>query len=51
MVEDLNCGLRFFEENARAIYNYEGSTYYFCSPECRDKFLLSVLDSGGCGNE
>ena len=39
MVNDPICGVSFSEEKAGAIYDSQGESYYFCSPECRDRFL------------
>ncbi len=40
LVKDPVCGLYIEEDMAVKLY-YKGQTYYFCSKECRDKFLKS----------
>jgi membrane fusion protein, copper/silver efflux system len=38
---DLVCGMNIDEDRARAdgyLRDYQGKTYFFCSPECRDEF-------------
>jgi len=40
MVKDPVCNTYIPVENAIK-ENIEGKTYYFCSPECRDKFIKS----------
>jgi YHS domain-containing protein len=32
------CGMQVDEENAAATYEYQGQTYYFCAPGCKDAF-------------
>ena len=32
------CGMVVKEETAKAKYEYNGKTYYFCSEECFDEF-------------
>jgi len=39
MVKDLVCGMEIEETKSRATYDYEGQTYYFCAPECKDQFV------------
>ncbi|MDX2149932.1 MAG: YHS domain-containing protein [Bryobacteraceae bacterium] len=39
MVRDPVCGMEFEAEEAQATADYEGQTYYFCCPECREQFL------------
>jgi YHS domain-containing protein len=43
MAKDLNCGMEIDEQKAGARYDFQGSTYYFCSSECRDKFAEATL--------
>ena len=38
MAIDLICGMEVDEETALSA-EYEGKTYYFCNPSCREKFL------------
>jgi YHS domain-containing protein len=33
------CGHEFNKSEAKATYEYEGKTYYFCSDGCREKFM------------
>jgi YHS domain-containing protein len=40
---DPYCGNSFDQEKAGASYNFQGFTYYFCSPACRDKFAEATL--------
>jgi Cu+-exporting ATPase len=37
-VKDPVCGMTIDEKDAVATYAYQGTTYYFCSTSCRDKF-------------
>ena len=39
MVKDLVCGMEIEEMKSKATYGYEGQTYYFCAPECKDQFV------------
>ena len=39
MVRDLVYGMEIEETKSGATYDYEGQTYYFCAPECKDQFL------------
>jgi YHS domain-containing protein len=32
------CGMTVVKANARATYEYKGTTYYFCNPGCKDAF-------------
>src|SRR5262245_60039033 len=32
------CGMSVEPSKARGSFNHQGTTYYFCSPGCRDKF-------------
>jgi len=38
MVQDLVCGMRIKEEDAVGTSDYIGTTYYFCSPGCKEAF-------------
>lgn len=38
MEADLVCGTQVTEEKPRYFSDYDGRTYYFCSPECKRKF-------------
>jgi Cu+-exporting ATPase len=29
------------KENAACSYDYQGKTYYFCAPSCRDEFVAN----------
>jgi len=33
------CGMTVVKANARATYDYKGTTYYFCNPGCKDSFV------------
>lgn len=39
MVVDPVCGMKLKKEDAKATYEHNGKTYYFCSEECKDKFV------------
>ncbi len=39
MVADPVCGMTINRLDAAASFVYEGNTYYFCVPACRDRFL------------
>lgn len=39
MVVDPVCGMKLKKEDAKATYEHNGKTYYFCMEECRDKFV------------
>lgn len=39
MVTDPVCGMRIDTEDAAATAEYEGTTYYFCSQGCHDRFV------------
>ena len=32
------CGMTIDQQNAAATSRYQDSTYYFCSPRCKDEF-------------
>jgi YHS domain-containing protein len=38
MVKDLVCGMTIDTETAAGKSEYEGQTYYFCSPGCKRSF-------------
>jgi len=40
LVTDPVCGMRFRRMDAAASVEREGTTYFFCVTECRDRFLL-----------
>jgi YHS domain-containing protein len=33
------CGMTVVKATAKATYDYEGTTYYFCNPGCKDAFV------------
>lgn len=37
-VTDVVCGMVVDSDTAPARSTFEGTTYYFCTPECRDQF-------------
>lgn len=37
-VRDLVCGMEFDKDTASGTFEYQGETFYFCSPGCREKF-------------
>lgn len=37
-VTDVVCGMTVDSDNAAAQSDYDGRTYYFCSPGCKDQF-------------
>jgi len=39
MVRDVVCSAEIEETRSGTTYDYEGQTYYFCAPECKDQFL------------
>jgi len=39
MVRDPVCLMRLDPREARAVAEYQGRSYYFCSPQCKEKFL------------
>jgi YHS domain-containing protein len=43
MEKDLICGASLDEKNAKAFYDFQGNTYFFCSSECKDKFAGATL--------
>jgi len=43
MAKDLICGATIDEERAEGTYYFQGYTYHFCSPACRDKFAEATL--------
>jgi len=38
MKQDVVCGMQVDPQNAPAQSEYQGKTYYFCSPGCKRKF-------------
>jgi YHS domain-containing protein len=40
MVKDPVCGMAFKKAEAKASFEYKGTTYYFCNQGCKDKFAL-----------
>lgn len=42
MVRDPVCGMHINQEEAADSAEYEGKTYYFCSPGCRKTFLADA---------
>ena len=38
MAIDPVCGMEVNEKSAPAKSEYDGKTYYFCSPNCREEF-------------
>ena len=40
-VVDPVCGMQIDSSQAEGQAQYEGRVYYFCSTECRDKFLAN----------
>lgn len=38
MATDPVCGMEVEIDSARETYRYQGVTYYFCSPGCREAF-------------
>jgi YHS domain-containing protein len=38
MVEDPVCGMELMPEDAVAMSEFDGETYYFCSLECKTEF-------------
>jgi YHS domain-containing protein len=38
MAIDPVCGMQVDEKSAAATYEYQGKTYYFCSPGCKASF-------------
>jgi len=45
MVQDPECGVYLVPDNALSL-THQGKVYYFCSPQCREKFLAK-LEPGG----
>lgn len=42
--KDPVCGMQVEESDAAGQTDYEGTTYYFCSISCKDKFEASPED-------
>jgi Cu+-exporting ATPase len=38
MARDPVCGMNVNEQQAAGTSEYEGETYYFCSPRCKEQF-------------
>ena len=38
MAKDPVCGMKVNEETAVSMSEYNGQTYYFCCPGCKDSF-------------
>jgi YHS domain-containing protein len=38
LVKDPVCGMAFKKAEAKATFDYKGTTYYFCNQGCKDKF-------------
>lgn len=38
------CNMKVMPETAAAQWEYEGTTYYFCNPGCKEKFSKAPLD-------
>ncbi len=38
MATDPVCNMKVDEHKAAATYEYEGQTYYFCAPGCKEAF-------------
>ena len=38
MEKDVVCGMQVDSQKAAARSDYNGKTYYFCSPVCKNKF-------------
>lgn len=41
MAKDPVCGMEIDEKKASATVTYKGTTYYFCSQECKTSFQKS----------
>ncbi|HXQ76991.1 MAG TPA: YHS domain-containing protein, partial [Gemmatimonadaceae bacterium] len=48
-VTDPVCGMRIEADDAAAIAEQEGQTYYFCSEACRDIFVSASSAHGAPG--
>jgi P-type Cu+ transporter len=46
-VIDPVCGMEMEEEEAGAVVEHGGETYYFCSDECRDEFAENADEYAG----
>jgi Cu+-exporting ATPase len=44
MAIDPVCGMEVDERTAKEKTIHEGTTYYFCSKDCREEFLASPAD-------
>ena len=44
MEKDVVCGMQVDPKNAAGQSEYQGKTYYFCSPNCKRKFDANPAD-------
>ena len=44
MAIDPVCGMEVDERTSKEKETYQGSTYYFCSQDCKDEFVASPED-------
>lgn len=56
MTIDPVCGMQVDKKSAAATYEYQGKTYYFCAPGCKnafqkdpEKYLSQPSSQGGHG--
>ena len=49
MTKDPVCQMNVEESKAKATSNYQGKTYYFCSPACKEKFERNPGQYTGAG--
>jgi len=47
MVTDPVCGMRIDDDDAAAIAEHDGVTYYFCSQGCHDAFVADPTSYAG----
>lgn len=56
MATDPVCGMDVDEDDPAAVHEYQGDTYYFCAPGCKNKFeqdpeeYLPVEEDNGSGH-
>lgn len=50
MTKDPVCGMAIEESKAAATATHEGTTYYFCSQSCKEKFLQDPGRYAGSGH-
>ncbi len=43
MEKDFICGKTIDDKKSNITYYFQGDTYYFCSPDCRDKFAEATM--------